>query len=170
MTPIYTTHLICAPELDKAGAAATLLVQTGEQVEADTPLVRLHGPDWQLDICAPAAGLIGEIAISIRDRICSNDLLLTMEIEEQPFVLFPMLDTEPAFAPACQLPYCATKPNASHAPLQVLPEAASLAGQLGVDLAEVKPGPDGMLDSEAVTAHVRDILVRWRKLRRLLTD
>ncbi len=168
--PIYTTHLICAPELDNSGAMVTLLVQAGERVRIDTPLVRLVGQDWQMEVCAPATGLIGEIAVTEGSDIESNDLLLTMEIEELPFNFLPILEDEPAFAPACQLPYAPVTPIRGKAPLRIMPEAASLAARLGVDLAEVKPDAEDIVDEEAIAAHVRDILVRWRKIRRLLLD
>lgn len=168
----YTTHLICTPQLDAPATIGALLVCPGDHVEADTPLMLLHGAGLTLEVCAPEAGIVGELVVALQESVSSGDLLLTMEIEEKPFGFLPMLEEEPGFAPACQLPYPEhrTVSVRSSAPLQVQPEAASFAARLGVDLADVQPGPDGIVDDEAIAAHVRDILIRWRKLRRLLTD
>lgn len=170
MEPTYTTHLICAPQFDGIAAISALLVRPGEAVEADAPLIQLRGSSFSLEVCAPEAGVIGEFTVAMGDSIASNDLLLTMEIEEKPFGFLPMLEEEPAFAPACQLPQATPKTVHNRVPLQVQPDAASLAARLGVDLTEVVPGPEGIVDDEAIVTHVRDILVRWRKIRRLLSD
>lgn len=172
MAPTYTTHLICAPQFNAHAVITALLVQPGAHVETDAPLVRLEGADFSLEVCAPEAGMVGEFMVEPGSSVTSNELLLTMEIEENPFGFLPMLEEEPAFSPACllaQTPPPATQ-NSSDIPLRVLPEAASLAARLGVDLAEVRPGVEGIVDDEAISAHVRDILVRWRKIRRLLSD
>ncbi len=170
MNSTYTTHLICAPQLEGAATIGTLLVAPGEHVETDAPLLMLHGPDMALEVCAPEAGIIGDITVAVHESVMPGDLLLTMEIEEKPFGWLPMVEEEPAFAPACQLPYPEPAAPRANAPLQIDPVAASLAARLGVDLTEVAPGPDGVVDDEAITAHVRDILIRWRKLRRLVAN
>lgn len=174
MKPIYTTHLICTPQLETPTTVGTLLVLPGEQVETDTPLVVLHSADKRLEVCAPETGTIGEILVKLHEEVNSGDLLLTMEIEEKPFGFLPMVEEEPAFAPACQLPYAQAPSRLEPVPttdaLLIQPEAARFAARLGVDLAEVPPDADGMVDDEAVASYVRDILVRWRKLRRLLND
>lgn len=172
MKPIYTTHLICTPQLEMPATIGALLVRPGDQVEADTPLVLLHGAGLTLEVCAPEAGMVGEFVVAPHEPVNSGDLLLTMEIEEKPFGFLPMVEEEPAFAPACQLPYAKTRSGSARATdhLQIQPEAARLAARLGVDLADVPPDADGMVDDEAVASHVRDILIRWRKLRRLLND
>ncbi len=167
----YTTHLICTPPLDGPATIESLLVSPGDHVEADMPLVRLHGNGIALEVCSPEAGTIGEFFVALQESVSSGDLLLAMEIEEQPFGFLPM-EEETVFTPACQLTYPDRRTVVTRAsvPLRVQPEAASLAARLGVDLAEVNPGTDGVVDDEAIATHVRDILIRWRKLRRLITD
>ncbi|SFN47897.1 Biotin-requiring enzyme [Formivibrio citricus] len=171
MNTPYTTHLICAPQLNGAATIGALLATPGESVVADTPLVLLHVDGQAQEVCAPEAGLVGSFVVERDEAVSSGDLLLTMEIEEKAMQLFPLLDEEPGFAPACTLPEA--KPAAvdrQNGTLTVAPEAASLAARLALDLAEVPPGPDGVVDEDAVTDHVRDILIRWRKLKRLVVD
>ncbi len=171
MNTTYTTHLICAPQLDGAATIGAMLATPGEMVAADTPLVLLHVDGEAQEICAPEAGIVGSFVVERHDDVSSGDLLLTMEIEEKTLQLFPLLEEEPGFAPACLLPEVAlpmsVKPRGV---LTVAPEAARLASRLALDLADVPPGPDGVVDEDAVTDYVRDILIRWRKLRRLVSD
>lgn len=171
MNSTYTTHLICAPQLEAVATIGALLITPGSQVEADTPLVLLHCAGQVLDVCAPEAGFVSEYHVRMNESIAANDLLLTMEIEEKPFDFLPMIEEEPTFVPACQQAY-SQKPavDQPRTPLQVESAAASLAARLGVDLTEVRSGPDGMIDDEAIYSHVRDVLIRWRKLRRLVAD
>lgn len=169
MNTTYTTHLICAPQLDGAATIGALLATPGEMVTADTPLVLLHVDGEAQEICAPEAGVVGNFVVERHDDVSSGDLLLTMEIEEKTLQLFPLLEEEPGFAPACLLPEVAPPlPMKSQGMLSVTPEAASLAATLALDLAEVPPSSGGVVDEDAVTDHVRDILIRWRKLRRLV--
>lgn len=173
MSTTYTTHLICAPQLVGAATIGALLVTPGQYVAADAPLLRLLVEEGGLqEVHAPEAGQVGSFTVALNEMVSSGDLLLTMEIEEKTTQLFPLLDEEPAFAAACSLP-SVTETAPAMVPmgsLQVAPAAARLAAALALDLAEVAPGPDGVVDEDAVTDHVRDILIRWRKLRRLVQD
>lgn len=171
MNSTYTTHLICAPQLNGMATIGALLVEAGAHVETDTPLVLLHSQDQALEVCAPEAGIVGDYTVKLHENVMPGDLLLTMEIEEKPFGFMPMLEEEPVFAPACQQAYpTPLSPSRSNVPLQVCAEAASLAARLGVDITDVRPGPDGVVDDESIAAYVRDVLIRWRKIRRLVAD
>jgi pyruvate/2-oxoglutarate dehydrogenase complex dihydrolipoamide acyltransferase (E2) component len=164
----YTTHLICAPQEEDEAVVGEYLVAAGQRVEADQILVVLHSSSGLLEVTAPEGGLIGQLLSAKNEIVQPGELLITMEIEEKPFG-FMGIEEEPEYAPACQLSY----PEADFSPartLSVVPSAARLAGMLALDLSEVQPGPDGMVDEEAVAAHVRDILIRWRKVKRLLNE
>jgi pyruvate/2-oxoglutarate dehydrogenase complex dihydrolipoamide acyltransferase (E2) component len=165
----YTTHLICAPHLQDIAVVSEYHVYAGQKVEADQVLVVLQSPNGALEVSAPEAGLIGQLLSAEHEQVQPGELLLTMEIEEKPFG-FMGLEEEPEFAPACQLAYAAPAPALVAKALHVEPAAARLAGMLALDLSEVRPGPDGEVDEEAVAAHVRDILIRWRKVKRLLSE
>lgn len=162
----YTNYLICAPELDNQATVGALLVQPGELVKKESSLVKLHAAGRILEVCAPDTGTIVEITISVGELVLANDLLLTMAVEEKPFGGPVMPDKG--------LNHCSTHPETdaldrpSGHPATASNTMASLAAWLGVDLAEVRPGPGGVVDEEAIAAHVRDIMIRWQKLRRLL--
>lgn len=171
MDTTYTTHLICAPQLSGVATIGALLAEPGDRVAVDTPLIRLCIDGAEQEVCAPEAGLVGDFMVARHEAVSSSDLLLTMEIEEKTMQLFPLLEEEPEFAPACMLSERGQVIlSQSSSMLSVVPEAAQLAAKLALDLSEVPPGPDGVVDTDAVTDHVRDILIRWRKLRRLVLD
>ncbi len=169
MNSTYTTHLICAPQLEEMTTIGALLAVPGNRVEIDTPLLQLQSGKQILEVCAPETGIVGDYTVTLNETVESGDLLLTMEIEEQPFGFLPMVEEEPAFAPTCLQAHPNPVPSES-IPLRIIPEAASLAARLGVDLATVKPGLGDIIDEEAVFAHVRDIMIRWKKLLRLASD
>ena len=172
MNQTYTTHLMCAPELPSPATVGTIHVRSGEHAESDAVLIQLHIAESVLDICAPESGIVGEILVSKDETVNSHDLLLTMEIKEQEFSFLPLPDVEQSLPAACLIPSKLPKatPHPDNNPLQILPESARMAARFGVDLAEVKPRPDGVIDDEAITLYIRDILTRWDKLRRLLNE
>lgn len=167
----YTTHLICAPETEAEVWVKTLLVESGQKVQADELLVLLEGANETLEVSAPESGIVGDILVSNGALIVSGDLLLTMEIEEKPFGFLPFAaeGVEDDLPPACRvMPLPASTSPAAGQSLRVSSEAATLAARLALDLNEVAAGPDGMVDEDAVFDHVRDILIRWQKLKRLV--
>lgn len=172
MNQTYTTHLMCAPELQSPATVSGIHVQSGECVETDALLIQLQIAETFLDICAPESGIVGEILVAAHESVSSHDLLLTMEIEEQEFGFLPLPEVEQTLPPACLIPtkLPKTAPHPENHPLRILPESARMAARFGVNLAEVKPGPDGVVDDEAITLYIRDILTRWSKLQRLLND
>ena len=100
MNSTYTTHLICAPQLEEMTTIGALLAVPGNRVEIDTPLLQLQSGKQILEVCAPETGIVGDYTVTLNETVESGDLLLTMEIEEKPFGFLPMLEEEPAFSPA----------------------------------------------------------------------
>lgn len=175
MNPIYTTHLICAPQLELPTIIGALLAAPGDFVEADDPLVLLYSSGIQHEVCAPEAGYVGYFTVNLNETIHSHDLLLTMEIEEKPIGFSPFMEEEPTHIPACKqaepLKTSAdTQKISSQKSMQVTNEAAELAAKLGVNIAEVNADEDGIVDEDAISAYVRDILLRWQKMQRLLKN
>ncbi len=165
MDSVYTNYLICAPELDNQATVGALLVHPGELVEKEASLVKLHADDQILEVCAPDSGIIGEVAISVGEHVLANDLLLTMEVEEKPFGA-PVIPDKYLIRPS-SCPATETDANPSENQPSISTGVASLATWLGVDLADIRPGPGGVIDEETIAAHVRDVMIRWRKLRGL---
>ena len=92
MNSTYTTHLICAPQLEEMTTIGALLAVPGNRVEIDTPLLQLQSGKQILEVCAPETGIVGDYTVTLNETVESGDLLLTMEIEEQPFGFLPMVE------------------------------------------------------------------------------
>ena len=55
-----------------------VLVQPGDRVEAEDPLIMLESDKASMEIPSPQAGVVGELKVSIGDKINQGDLLLTL--------------------------------------------------------------------------------------------
>ncbi|WP_035059500.1 hypothetical protein [Andreprevotia chitinilytica] len=154
--PETTSHLICAPEFDEIGHVVTIHVTTGDWAVRDGALVTLALPDGEVVVVAPDTGSISSLLIEVGEEITSGELLLMMEIEEQESGWLPL-----DLPPACSaLPVLQASSIASADVLQVTRDAASLAARLGVDLSEIMPTADGVIDRADVERYVRQRLAR----------
>ncbi len=58
-----------------------ILVQPGDKVEAEDPLITLESDKASVEIPSPGAGVINEIKVALGDRLNQGDLILTMQPE-----------------------------------------------------------------------------------------
>jgi len=56
-----------------------LLVQSGDTVDKETPLITLETDKATMEIPAPAAGVVKEIKVKIGDKVSEGSLILTLE-------------------------------------------------------------------------------------------
>ncbi|STR44702.1 biotin/lipoyl-containing protein [Iodobacter fluviatilis] len=153
----FTTHLICVPELDETASVSAVHILPGHHVHSNTPLLTLICGDSEIEICAPEAGLVSHIMVEIKESVQCGDLLLQMEIEEEPVQLF---GAEATFASACQLDW----PAAQTATLNVSLSAARLAAKLGVDLSTITAQGECIEEAD-IEAHVRAVMLQWQQSR-----
>jgi pyruvate/2-oxoglutarate dehydrogenase complex dihydrolipoamide acyltransferase (E2) component len=151
----FTTHLICVPELEETACVSTVHILPGQHVHSNTPLLTLVCGDGEIEICAPEAGLVSHIMVEIKEIVQCGDLLLQMEIEEEPLQLF---GAETTFASACQLDW----PTPQTTTLSVSLNAARLAARLGVDLSTVAARGECIEEAD-IEAHVRSIMQEWQQ-------
>ncbi|MBM5572935.1 MULTISPECIES: E3 binding domain-containing protein [Deefgea] len=170
MNKNYTTHLICAPELPHTVAVALFHVEPGQIVPRDTLLLTLEckGKTWP--VLAPETGEISSFMVGMDEEVNTGDLLLLMEVEEEPtgFVYIEPEDApSPPIAPARNT---LIQPSSSN-PLKITPAAAQLAARLGVDLSQVTAnGLTGEIGEREVEQYVRDILLRWQQLKQWINE
>lgn len=124
--------------------------QPGEAVAADEPLCELETDKVTLEVNAPAAGVMGEIAAEAGAVVGVGALLGTLEAGGGAAKAAPA--AKPAAAPAAPPP--APKPAAAPAAAApVFPAAAKLAAEKGVDTAAVAgSGKDGRVTKGDVLA------------------
>ncbi len=140
-----------------AARVEALLASPGDYVEVDAPLISLLLDGEQLLVHASTDGVIESFVVALNDEIGSDELLLMMEVEEPDSEWLTWVDGLP---PVCEtsLPVSASVEGTPEPVLQVTRTAASLAARLGVNLAEVQAGPQGVIDEAAVEAWVRQAL------------
>jgi pyruvate dehydrogenase E2 component (dihydrolipoamide acetyltransferase) len=61
-----------------------ILVQPGDTVGVEDPLIMLESDKASMEIPSPAAGTVGEIRVGIGDRINKGTLILLLETDEAP--------------------------------------------------------------------------------------
>jgi pyruvate dehydrogenase E2 component (dihydrolipoamide acetyltransferase) len=59
-----------------------ILVQPGDRVEVEDPLITLESDKASMEIPSPQAGVVGEINVALGDKINQGDLLLVLETVE----------------------------------------------------------------------------------------
>jgi pyruvate dehydrogenase E2 component (dihydrolipoamide acetyltransferase) len=58
-----------------------VLVAAGDTVAAEDPLIVLESDKASMEVPAPAAGVVGEVAVKVGDAVSQGDLILTLEEE-----------------------------------------------------------------------------------------
>jgi dihydrolipoamide dehydrogenase len=61
-----------------------ILVEAGQQVAAEDPLVVLESDKATMEVPAPAAGTVGEILVKVGDKVSEGTAILVLEGAEQP--------------------------------------------------------------------------------------
>jgi biotin carboxyl carrier protein len=61
------------------GTIAEILVNVGDQVQADDELIILEAMKMENPICASAAGIVKEIKVKEKDKVDANQLLIVLE-------------------------------------------------------------------------------------------
>jgi dihydrolipoamide dehydrogenase len=104
-----------------------ILVEAGQQVAAEDPLVVLESDKATMEVPAPAAGTVGEILVKVGDKVSEGTAILVLEGAEQPD---GQAEPEP---PAEEAPAAEPEPE---------PEAQAPAGKPG-KVVVIGGGPGG---------------------------
>jgi len=59
-----------------------ILVQEGDSIDVETPLVTLESDKAAMDVPSPAAGKVGKIIVSVDDKVSEGSPILVLETEE----------------------------------------------------------------------------------------
>jgi pyruvate dehydrogenase E2 component (dihydrolipoamide acetyltransferase) len=161
-------------------AVIEVLVQPGQSVQADSPLLTLETEKATMDVPSPEVGTVEAVHVKAGSRVSAGSLIATLQTADAP----PAGEraTAPAAAPAP-----APSPAAASAPLPALedtmrmlpalrvpsaeinetgfaranagPSVRRFARELGVDLGRVPgTGKKGRITSEDVKAFVKSVL------------
>jgi pyruvate dehydrogenase E2 component (dihydrolipoamide acetyltransferase) len=154
-----------------------VLVQSGQQVEKETPLITIETEKAAMDVPAPRAGRVAQMRLKAGDKVSQGSLILTLEALEavvalagaddaatssQPPPVAPRPDAPPVQAPAsahAAAPATAGVDEAGFSTAHASPSVRKFAREIGADLGRVTgTGPKNRITVEDVKAHVKRIL------------
>lgn len=61
------------------GTIGEIIVNVGDQVQAEDELIILEAMKMENPICAPVAGIVKEIKVKEKDKVDANQLLIVLE-------------------------------------------------------------------------------------------
>jgi len=155
-----------------------LLIQDGDKVEKDQPLLVLESDKATMEVPAPAAGTVRALKVKLGDKLSKGDLVCTLEgaagvapeqkaeaapapkrtepeVLAEPKTAGAAVGRDPAAAAEPSRPTAAPASASGDVPYAG-PATRQFARKLGVDLAQVKgSGPRGRIVIEDVQAFVK---------------
>ncbi|MBT8203186.1 MAG: 2-oxo acid dehydrogenase subunit E2 [Acidimicrobiia bacterium] len=124
------------------------LVDVGEEVGQDAPLVQVETDKAVVDIPSPFAGILLHQGAAAGETLAVGEILAVVGDQGEEWTPSPASDP----APKPVAPIVGTLPEAGDR-LQALPAVRKLASELGVDLADVAgSGPGGRITRDDVLA------------------
>ncbi len=152
-----------------------VLVQDGQRIDKETPLITIETEKAAMDVPAPAAGLVKQVKLRRGDKVSEGSLILVLEtatvVAAAPISAPAPVAAAPVAAPAA--PVAAAVMPAPAAPASsalsvdetafsqahASPSVRKFARELGCDLGRVHgTGPKGRITIEDVKAHVKRLL------------
>lgn len=143
-----------------------VMVQVGDQISVDMPLITLESDKASMEIPSPVAGTITKLSLKVGDKVSEGDLILlakTMGAAEQApkeevkqAAEAPTAASAPASAPVSAQPAASEYSSESAALVSAGPAVRRMARELGVNLAAVKgSGRKGRIGKEDIQAYVK---------------
>ena len=158
-----------------------VMIEVGQKIEVDAPLITLETDKAAMDVPAPAAGVVRQVSVKKGDKVSQGAVILMLEDESAPpapaakppppsaeAAAAPAPKVAPAPAPAAP-PASATAHAAPRGPVSIdeigfskahaSPSIRKFARELGVDLARVTgSGPKARISADDVKAFVKKLL------------
>ncbi len=157
-----------------------VLVQVGQTIDKETPLITLETEKAAMDVPAPVAGRITQMLLKRGDKVSQGAPILMLEPAAAPAAAPPVAPPVAAPPRAADAPSTAAKPQApapkaatpgvAAAPIAAIDEAGfstahaspsvrKFARELGVDLSRIAgSGTKGRITADDVKAHVKKLL------------
>jgi pyruvate dehydrogenase E2 component (dihydrolipoamide acetyltransferase) len=158
-----------------------VMIEVGQKIEVDAPLITLETDKAAMDVPAPAAGVVRTVSVKRGDKVSQGSSILVLEVEgtqPAPIAGAPAPAAQPAPAPVpTAAPAPAPAPGPSPAPAaapsrgpvsideigfskaHASPSVRKFARELGVDLARVTgTGPKARISADDVKAFVKKLL------------
>lgn len=164
------TLSLCVPDIGdyRDVPVIEILVQPGQIIAVDTPLVTLESDKATMDIPASAAGTVDAVLVKVGERVSEGSALVRLRATGDPAETVVPASAKAAVvsAPVAAQPtpiavtpplIAAPTPTTKHGTCG--PSVRKLARELGVDLSRVVgSGPRGRLLKEDVSAYIKATL------------
>jgi pyruvate dehydrogenase E2 component (dihydrolipoamide acetyltransferase) len=159
-----------------------VMIEAGQKIEVDAPLLTLETDKAAMDVPAPAAGVIRQVSVKKGDKVSQGSVILVLDANEgaqpAPAAEAPAPSTQataapapkaaPASAPAAP-PAAAPAQGAPRGPVSIdeigfskahaSPSIRKFARELGVDLVRVTgTGPKARISADDIKAFVKKLL------------
>ncbi len=142
-----------------------VLVQVGDEISLDSPLVTLESDKATMEIPAPVAGRVVRVLLKVGDKVTTGTPIVEVAASTPPMpVAAPptspsVISTAQPLLPASPAPAGPAEESVAHTRIHAGPAMRRLARELGVDLATVQgSGRRARIVREDVVGHVKKIL------------
>ncbi|MGX9357123.1 dihydrolipoyllysine-residue acetyltransferase [Roseobacteraceae bacterium S113] len=135
----------------------TVLVEVGDMIDAEDPLIELESDKATMEVPSPSAGKVVEIKVSEGDEVSEGSLIVLLEAEGASAAPAPAEAPAPAASAAPAAPATpAPVTDAGFGKAHASPSVRAFARQLDIDLAKVNgSGRKGRILREDVTAFLK---------------
>ncbi len=172
------TERVLVPDLGdfESVDVVEVLVHTGDAVRAEQSLITLESDKATMDVPAPLAGRVQEVAVRAGDKVAKGDTILALEVTEEATPAAPQpaagarvaapaqVSSSPAPSPASAAPPSLAPRDedpAAFTKAYASPAVRSYARELGVDLVRVRgSGRKGRVLKADVQGFVQEALAR----------
>src|SRR5450755_3759159 len=156
-----------------------VMIEVGQKIEVDAPLITIETDRAAMDVPAPAAGVVRKISIKKGDKVSQGSVILVLEADQSAppaaGAAAPDQKSEaapkaaPAATPVTVAPPAPAPAPAPRGPVSIdeigfskahaSPSVRKFARELGVDLARVTgSGPKARISADDVKAFVKKLL------------
>jgi len=157
-----------------------ILVQEGDQITIDTPLVTLESDKASMEIPSPIAGKVTKLKLKVGDKVSQGDVILFAEVdtstepvkeaaapdmpelENKTANLVPEQTVEEEPAKSLELPKVQSKPDDQIESTQIIaagPAVRRMARELGINLVQVQgSGRKSRITKEDLQSYVKERL------------
>jgi pyruvate dehydrogenase E2 component (dihydrolipoamide acetyltransferase) len=142
-----------------------VLVNVGDKVNADDPVITLESDKATMDVPAPIAGTVTEVRVAVGDHVSKDSVILLIAPGEGAVTPPPSLVEQQEPEPATSVTTPAAPPvaaapvdqdNAAPAGAHAGPSVRRMARELGVDLAAVTAtGPKGRITKDDLLSFLK---------------
>ena len=142
-----------------------LLVQPGDQIEVDQPILMLETDKATMEIPSPQAGVIQNLHIEVGSKVSAGDLIMSIASQANDNTAKPASTAEPVTPAAPTAPTAspapvsippATNPPSSNASVYASPAVRRLASKADIDLSLIKgTGRKGRITQDDLALYLK---------------